>query len=187
MDKKFVKGAVAVDILGISQQTLRKYADDGLIESKRTPGGHRIYNIKDYLNKNSEDKSDKFICYCRVSTYGQSDDLNKQIEYMKNKYPNHEVIRDIGSGINFKRKGIQQIIDYAIKGLLRELVVSYKDRLCRIGYDLLEYILVQYSDTKIIIDEQHSEESVNEEIAKDILEIITVYSAKIHGMRRYKI
>ena len=104
---------------------------------------------------------------------------------MLNKYPNYEIIDDIGSGINFNRKGLRKIIDFGINGQLRELVISYKDRLCRIGYELIEYILITYSKTNIIVD-KHKEESLNEEISNDILQIITVYSAKMHGMRNYK-
>ena len=193
--EKYVKHGEAVKITGLSDQTLRKYADKGIIESKRTPGNQRIYNVKSYLDslndknvkiieKNNENEY-KYVCYCRVSSYEQKSDLDRQIEYMKNKYPDHEIISDIGSGINFKRPGLDKIIDYGIKGLLKELVVSYKDRLCRIGYDLIEKILIKYSETKIIID-MNREEDVNEEISNDIIEIITVYSAKIHGMRSYK-
>ena len=100
---------------------------------------------------------------------------------MEEKYPDFEIITDIRSGINFKRPGLKKLIDYAIQGNLNTLVVAYKDRLCRIGYDLIEYILVTYSNTHIILDKQ-KEETINEEIANDILQIITVYSAKINGI-----
>ena len=193
--EKFMRHGEAVKSSGLSGQTLRAYADKGVIESKRSPGNHRLYNIKKYLNdlndknikiiENNVENTDKYVCYCRVSSYEQKDDLSRQIEYMKNKYPKHEIISDIGSGINFKRKGLEKIIDYGIKGDLKELIVSYKDRLCRIGYDLIEKILIKYSNTKIIID-MNKHEDINEEISNDIIEIITVYSSKIHGMRSYK-
>ena len=105
---------------------------------------------------------------------------------MKNKYPKYEIISDIGSGINFKRPGLNRIIDYAISGKLMNLVISYKDRLCRIGYDLIENILINYSNTKIIVENNKNETS-NEKISNDILQIINVYSAKINGMRQYRI
>lgn len=193
MSKKYVSGSEAAKTLGISQPTLRKWADDGLLESIRTAGGHRRYDLaslkKDEidiedLNPEEEDTNDEKepdrikVCYCRVSTYGQKDDLDRQIKYMSNKYPTHKLITDVGSGINFNRKGLKKIIDYGIEGKLEELV-------CRIGYQLIEYILKTYSGTNIIVD-NHEEQGINEEIAKDILEIITVYSAKIHGMRRYE-
>ena len=104
---------------------------------------------------------------------------------MKERYPNHEIISDIGSGINFKRKGLIKIIDYALEGNLEQLVIAYKDRLCRIGYDLIEYLLLKYSDTEIILDSEKIE-TLEEEISNDILQIINVYSAKINGMRSYK-
>ena len=180
----YKKGKEASELLGVSQQTLRKYADSGKIDSKRTLGNQRLYNVGKYLRQNEE--TDKVhVCYCRVSSYGQKDDLDHQIEYMKGKYPDYEIISDIGSGINFKRTGLKKLINYAIDGKLETLVVSYKDRLCRIGYDMLEYIFLEYSNTNIIV-EKHKDETINEEISNDILQIITVYSAKIHGMRRYK-
>jgi len=104
---------------------------------------------------------------------------------MSEKYPEYEIISDVGSGINFKRSGLTKLIDYAIDGRLETLVIAYKDRLCRIGYDLIEHILTKHSNTDIIIDAA-KDETINEEIANDILQIITVYSAKINGMRSYK-
>ena len=200
-NRNFIKGKEASKILGVSQQTLKRLGDEKKIEVIKTDGGQRTYNVVGYLMKQGiltfpevkEENLDKekHICYCRVSIYGQKEDLERQIKYMEEKYKNYEIISDIGSGINFNRAGLRKIIDYGIEGKLKTLVVSYKDRLCRIGYSLIEYILVKYSDTNIIIDskkegEEGEEENINEEIAKDVLEIITVYSAKIHGMRRYK-
>jgi predicted site-specific integrase-resolvase len=104
---------------------------------------------------------------------------------MKDKYPDFEIITDVGSGINFERKGLQKIIDIAIAGQLEKLAVSYKDRLCRIGYPLIEHLLTKYSNTEIIVDAEKAE-TVNEEIANDLMQIITVYTAKINGMRSYK-
>jgi len=105
---------------------------------------------------------------------------------MKIKYPEHEILTDIGSGINFHRGNLKKIIDLGIKNNLEELVIAYKDRLCRIGYDLIEYILKEYSNTKIII-EKEEEKSPEKELTDDLIEIITVFSSKLHGMRSYKI
>jgi len=104
---------------------------------------------------------------------------------MKNKYPNHEILYDIGSGINFNRPNLKKIINYGINKKLEELVIAYKDRLCRIGYELIEYMLKEYSNTKIIIvnDEIKSPEK---ELTDDLIEIITVFSSKLYGMRSYK-
>ena len=171
---------------GLHCNTLYRYAVSGKIKTKKTPGGHILYDISSLINdSDSEDEANRCVCYCRVSTHGQKEDLQRQVAYMSEKYPEHEIISDIGSGINFKRKGLRKIINYALEGDLKQLIVSYKDRLCRIGYDLIEYLLTEYSDTEIIVD-SHKEETVQEEIANDILQIINVYSAKVNGMRSYK-
>lgn len=179
----------ACKITGLCSKTLTRYAKSGKIKTIILPTGRKRYDVSTLRNRLANVELTRTIrrevCYCRVSTHGQKDNLNNQIKYMKTKYPDYERITDVGSGINFKRPGIKTIIDYAIKGELATLVVSYKDRLCRIGYDLLEHIFTTYSNTRIIID-ANQEETVNEEMARDIVEIITVYSARLHGMRSYK-
>jgi putative resolvase len=180
----YVTGAVASAKLGICQDTLRRYDVSGKIETIRV-NGKRRYNVVKYLRDNNTVEERRSVCYCRVSTHGQAEDLTRQVEFMAKRYPHAEMITDIGSGINFKRPGLQKIIDYAIRGELAILIVAYKDRLCRIGYDLIEHVLTQYSKTEIIVDSGQPE-TVNEELAQDIIQIMTVYAAKINGMRKYK-
>ena len=176
MNKHFVNGAEAAKITGLHLNTLRRYSNDGKIETITTPGGIRRYNVSSFVKNNinivnteNEVEIKKIsVCYCRVSTHGQADDLNRQVAYMKEKYPSFEIITDIGSGINFDRKGLQKIIDYAIEGKLEKIAVSYKDRLCRIGYPLIEHILTKYSNAEIII-EAEKPETVNGEIANDLM------------------
>lgn len=190
----YVTGKEARERLGVCSNTLRRYDQEGKIETIRPNGGARRYNVDKYIKDNSNvgvniadgaAERRKNICYCRVSTHGQRDDLQRQIDYMMQKYPGYEIITDIGSGINFDRKGLQQIIDIAITGRLENLAVAYKDRLCRIGYPLIEHILKKYSNTNIIVENDNTE-TVNEEIAGDLMQIITVYTARINGMRSYK-
>lgn len=188
-------------ILGISPTTLLTLAEKNKIEFIKTLGGHRKYNVKKYLNDNKiktdldvknekeEEKvlKDKIsICYVRVSTAGQKDDLIRQKEYMKKKYPNHLIIEDIGSGINFNRKGFRKIIKLGIEGKIKELVVAYKDRLTRFGYSLIEDLIKEYSNGSIVIETNKEEKDKENEIVEDVLNILNVYTAKINGMRKYK-
>jgi predicted site-specific integrase-resolvase len=190
---QFVKSIIAVKELKVGIHTLRKWADEGKIEYIRTPGRQRLYNINKFLNKLgikvSENKKIKNvrrkICYCRVSSYGQKYDLERQITLMKELYPDYEFITDIGSGLNYKRKGLLQIIDYAIKNELDELVVAYKDRLSRFSYDLIEHIITKYSNGKIIIVNNNIISSENE-IVTDLVTIMNVFSAKLNDSRKYK-
>ena len=121
-----------------------------------------------------------------MSSNKQKEDLQRQIEYMKSKYPTHEIIKDIGSGINYKRKGLLEIIDMGIKGEIEEVIVAYKDRMTRFGFELIEYIINKYSNGKIRIENIEEEQTPQEEIVKDIMAIMNVYVAKINGLRKYK-
>ena len=170
--------------LGVCGRTLKNYARAGKIDFITTDGGWRKFNVRKYL-KDHGIVPRKKVCYCRVFSSARIEDLNRQIQTLSDKYTDHEIIHDVGSGINFKRKGLQKIIDMAIKGELDEIVITYKDRLCRIGYDLLEFIFTKYSRTKIII-ENDKEKNINEEITNDLIEIITVYSSKLYGARSHK-
>lgn len=193
----YVSSKEAAEKLGVHFQTLRNWDREGKIKTIRSPGGKRFYDVKSFLEKTDkydkdndkieEEKDErKKICYCRVSSYSQKEELMHQVDYMKLKYPEHEILTDIGSGINFNRGNLKKIINFGIKNNLEELVIAYKDRLCRIGYDLIEYILKEYSNTKIII-EKDEDKSPEKELTDDLLEIITVFSSRLYGMRSYKI
>jgi putative resolvase len=200
MDKtKYFGGKKTCEILGVHMQTLYNWDKSGKIEVIRSTGGKRFYNVNKYLednrNENENKKENKIqikidkkkICYIRVSTIGQKNDLKRQKEYMKNKYPEHEIIEDIGSGINFNRRGLRKIIDLAIEGKIEEVIVAYKDRLTRFGYELLEDMIDKYSGGKIIVENNKDEKKeAKEELVEDVLQILNVYTAKMNGLRRYK-
>ena len=188
--------------LGVHWQTLRNWEKQGKIKTIRSPGGKRYYDINNFMadieNNNSDIKEinvkddnteikniKRKICYCRVSSYSQKPELENQIKYMTEKFPNHEILYDIGSGINFNRPNLNKIINYGIKNELEELAIAYKDRLCRIGYELIEKILIENSNTNIIIEKDEIK-SPEEELTNDLIEIITVFSSKLYGIRSYK-
>lgn len=182
-DPTYVTSKIAREKIGVCNRTLRTWALAGKIDIILTSGGARRYNVAKYL-KTNDLLPKKKICYARVSSHDRKDDLARQIAYLVQRYPEHEIIKDIGSGINFKRKGLQKIIELAINNELEEVVVTYKDRLCRIGYDMIEFILTKYSKAKIVI-ENVEVKLHHQEITEDLIEIITVYSSKIHGTRSY--
>ena len=105
---------------------------------------------------------------------------------MKEKFPTYEIIKDIGSGLNYKRKGLEEILEKAISGEIEEIVIAYKDRLTRFGYEMIEWLISKYSNGKITIINKEEEETPVEELTKDIVSIMNVYVAKVNGLRKYK-
>ena len=195
---KYIGKKKALEILGISALTLLKLEELNKIEVIKTIGGHRKYNVMKYIKENkkeseSKEKDNKLnnkeklnLCYVRVSTNGQKNDLEHQKKYMIKKYPNYEIIEDIGSGINFNRKGLRKIIKLGIEGKINKLIVAYKDRLTRFGFELIEDLIKEYSNGEIIIENEKDEKEPKDELVDDVLQILNVYTAKMNGLRKYK-
>ena len=199
-NKKYVSTKKAKEILGVHVLTLHNWEKAGKIETIRTAGGHRLYNVEKYLKENNNDSDSELendsdndeenkglnICYIRVSTVGQKDDLKRQKEYMVKRYPKYTIIEDIGSGINFNRKGLRKIIKLAIGGKINKVVVAYKDRLTRFGFELIEDIIKEYSNGEIKVENEKDIKEPKEELVEDVLQILNVYTAKLNGLRKYR-
>src|SRR3989338_3189268 len=127
-----------------------------------------------------------YIGYVRVSSLSQVDDLERQKRYIKDKYPEHLIIQDIGSGVNLNKKGIRKIIRLGIEGKINEVVVAYKDRLTRFGYELIEDIIKEYSKGKVIVINKIDKLEPETELVYDVLQIMNVFVAKMNGLRKYK-
>ena len=177
----YVSSKYAEQYYGISAATLRNWSRDGLIEFKTTPKGHRRYKI----HTEKREKPRKFYIYCRVSSKKQEDDLQRQVEYMQSKYPGYEVKTDIGSGINGKRPGFLSILEQLFEGNINEVRVASMDRWSRFGNDTFRWMFDRYG-ARLISEKEQSVRSKSEELADDLMEVITVFSAKYHGMRKYE-
>ncbi len=161
----------AAEILGVHPNTLRKWADSG----------QRRYDVKDYIGQNEQIQT---ICYCRVSGYKQKDDLQRQVEYMQGKFPEAEIVKDIGSGISFRRKGLRTILERAINGDKLRVVSAHRDRLARFGFDLIKWI-IEKSGGELVVQNESSL-SPEQELVQDLLTILHVFSCRMHGLRSYK-
>ena len=183
---EYVKRKEALEVLGICYKTLYKIADNKEIDTAKL-GSNTVYNVNKYLRDHNISKiNKKKICYCRVSSHKQKEDLERQINYMKKAYPYHEIITDIASGLNYEREGLKKLIRYALKGEISEVVIAYKDRLTRFGYELIEWLIKENSNGVIKIINNQEETTPMEEVSKDIIAIMNVYVAKINGLRKYK-
>ncbi|AFW94839.1 IS607 family transposase [Dolichospermum sp. UHCC 0352] len=171
----------AVEFLGLHPNTLRRYADEGKIKSIKNPAGQRLYDVESYIKGSST--STPSICYCRVSSSKQRDDLDRQIAYMQSLYPEAEIIKDIGSGLNFKRKGLRSLLDRLLQGDKFTLVIACRDRLARFGFELVQYMVEQNGGQIVVLDKTvHCPQS---ELTQDLLSILHVFSCRMHGLRKY--
>jgi len=186
MQNEFIKGSKATAILGISRKTLHRWHDKGLIDVIRTPTNQRLYNINKFMLDNSKHSDRLNICYARVSSLGQKDDLSRQKKLLQSLYPKYLIIYDIGSGLNYKRKGFKKIIELAIRGKINKLIVTYKDRLVRFGFEFIEDLVRTYSNGKIIVINKEVQIDPQKEIVQDVLQILNIYVAKINGQRSHK-
>lgn len=176
--------------VGVTPSTLRRMQETGeLIPCRISKGGTRYYSLEQ-LNRfmGIDESTKKVIGYCRVSTPAQKDDLKTQVEnvkaYMYAKGYQFEIIEDIGSGINYKKKGLKELLSKIINHEVSKVVVLYKDRLVRFGYEMIEYIC-QINGTEIeIIDS--TEYSKEQELTDDLIQIITVFANRLYGQRSKK-
>jgi putative resolvase len=175
----------AAEILGITTKTLRNLDNKEKLHPVRTEGGHRRFDEKEIKNMTKIKSNQKIILYARVSTYNQKEDLNKQIELLKIKYPYGEVYFDIRSGLKFNRKGFLQILGEVEKGNVYKVVIVYKDRLARFGFDLIKRVFEGYGVEIEVMNEMESL-SLQEELVKDLISIVTSFSARLYGLRSHK-
>jgi predicted site-specific integrase-resolvase len=177
---RYVPSRKASEILGLHPNTLRKYAKAGKINFIKNEAGQRLYEVESYTKQPT---TARVICYCRVSSSKQQDDLLRQEQYLQEKFPQAEIIKDIGSGLNYKRKGLKTILQRCLQGDSIKLVLSHRDRLVRFGFELIEFI-IESSGGEIVV--LHSKDKSPEtELIQDLLSVLHVFSCRMHGRRSY--
>lgn len=182
----FVTSKKAQEFYKVSGETLRQWAIKKEIEFVTTEKGHRRYKI---FCKNSENGPKKLYIYARVSSSKQKKDLKNQINFIKHHTPSkskYTIISDIGSGINFKRKGFKTILEQVLDGNVKEIVITNRDRLSRFSFELIQSICRKFG-TKIIVIDDKQNKSRQQELADDIMSVITVFTARYYGSRKYKL
>lgn len=187
MNGRWVSTGEACEIYGVTGNTIRRWADNGSVIFKRSPRGPRRFFISEngvLHTKETKSIRTNYI-YVRVSSSKQREDMDRQEAFLRDKYPNHQVIKDIGSGLNYKRKGLLKLLKLSNQKQVGEIVVFSKDRLCRFGFDLLEFQLSE-NDTRLMVYEQ-IDKSPETEFTEDILAILQVFACRWNGKRKYKI
>jgi predicted site-specific integrase-resolvase len=191
---KYISIGEASAMLGVSMQTLRRWDKKGKLVCERTPAGHRRYLATDVatfnpLGINTDAMSLPTIGYARVSSADQKKDLDRQVKVLEMYCASHgwqyEIIRDLGSGMNYRKKGLVELLDRIVGGKAGRIVLTHKDRLLRFGAELI-FSVCETKNVEVVIINQGDERSFEEELASDVLEIVTVFSARMYGARSHK-
>jgi putative resolvase len=189
---RFVGIGEAADALGVSITTLRRWESEGKLVAEHTPGGHRRYDLSKLRPEQYRAASDaarKTIAYARVSSHDQKADLERQKQalelYCARQGWTFEVIADLGSGMNYHKKGLKKLLHAIIDGTVGRLVIAHKDRLLRFGAELV-FAICEAKGVEVVILNQGEDTTFEEDLAKDVLEIITVFSARLYGSRSHK-
>ncbi len=184
---QFVKAQQAARYYDISISNLRKWAREGRIATQKTPGGRYLYVIPDAQDESEHVPSDGWtpnIIYARVSSRKQQDDLERQALQLQQLYPNYTLVKDIGSGINYQRKGFQAILERLFTGDIKHVMVAHQDRFTRFGYDFFQWMFERFG-ARLESVERHNA-SRGEDLVDDIMEVFTVFTARYYGRRKYK-
>ena len=178
----------AAKLIGTTPEVLRQWEKTGeLLPARKTRGGTRYYATASLLTLDTTDAPT--VCYARVSSRDQKEDLDRQHQvleaYCAAKGWRTQVIRDLGSGMNYNKKGLRDLLEMILRRNLKRLVLTHKDRLLRFGAELV-FALCEMQGIEVVIIHQGERPSFEEELAQDVLEIITVFSARLYGSRSHK-
>ena len=168
----------------VSSRTLTRWAETNKVRHVRSPGGKRLYHMDDIHKLFGTEREKAKVCYARVSSSKQRGDRERQVADLRAAYPTHEIISEIGSGLNYNRPKFKTLLDRVHCGDISEVCIAHKDRLCRYGIELVEFIFHK-SATKLVVhfkDDQDAEH----ELAEDLLAVVNYFVAKNNGMRSAK-
>lgn len=189
--KRLVDIREASQILGVCISTLRRWDASGRLTAEYTAGGHRRYDVAklrpDLFRQHDTPK--RTIAYARVSSQDQKDDLERQKKvlelYCARQGWTCEMVSDLGSGMNYRKKGLTALLHAILEGDVGRLVLTHKDSLLRFGAELV-FAICQEKNVEVVILNQGEDTTFEEDLAKDVLEIITVFSARLYGRRSKK-
>lgn len=192
---RFIGISEASKILGVSISTLRRWGREGRLHPSRTKAGHRRYDsyelaeLQGGKRKPAEQIEKRTIGYARVSSRDQKADLERQKQVLELFCAQHgwtfEIISDLGSGMNYRKKGLNHLLHLLLSGEIDRLVITHKDRLLRFGAELI-FSVCEMKSVEVVILNRGEDSSFEEDLAKDVLEIITVFSARLYGSRSKK-
>ena len=179
----------AAEVLGVSITTLRRWEAAGKLVAEHTAGGHRRYDLaklRPELFRAADQGKRKTIAYARVSSPDQKDDLERQQQllqrYCTRQGWTFDLVADLGSGVNYHKKGLKRLVSDILDGQVGRLVITHKDRLLRFGAELV-FAICEAKNVEVVILNQGEDTGSEEDLANDVQEIVTVFGARLYGSR----
>lgn len=185
-----LKVSDAATYLGVSVSTMHRWEREGKLIPLRTKGNQRRYDTEELENFKFDTSNEKYtVAYARVSSSDQKEDLARQVDtisrYCVARGYQFKVIQDVGSGLNYNKKGLNELIALVCSKKINRIVINYKDRLLRFGYEMLEQVC-RLNNVKIEIINHTEDKTYEEELVEDVLSVVTVFSARLYGSRSHK-
>jgi len=181
-----VASKVACNHYNVDDSTLRRWAREGVVPFEKTVGGHYRYLLP-IANSRNTDTSDRnlkpYIIYARVSSKKQEADLARQVKYLSSIHSDYSIVKDVGSGLNYSRKGFQTILEQLFSGNVKRVVVAHQDRFTRFGFDFFQWLFQHFGAVLDSVD--RNTRSREEELLGDVMEVFTVFTARYYGRRKY--
>lgn len=178
-------------LIGRTTNTLQKWDREGKLKAHRSPTNRRYYTHDQYLEYMGlvADGKGQSVAYARVSTIAQKPDLANQVAALESYCNEHEIkvhewMQDIGSGLNYKRKQFTRLFEMVELGQVKVIIIAHRDRLVRFGYEWFEAFCERHGTKLIVINGDKL--SPEKEIVEDLLAIVSVFSARFHGLRSYR-
>ncbi|MUH00918.1 IS607 family transposase [Scytonema sp. UIC 10036] len=184
---EWLNSSQAANLIGCHAQSIRRWEKEGKIKAYRTPGGQRRFKrseVEQLTGIAIGIVQLRTVCYGRVSTSSQRDDLDRQIEFLSARYPEAEIISEIGSGLNFRRRKFIAILKRIVSGDIQCLVVAHPDRLCRFGFDLVQWLCAEFNCELVV--QGNRKLSPEQELITDMLSIVHCFSSRLYGLRKYR-
>lgn len=188
-----MKAKEVLQILRVSRPTLTKYVREGLVNVTLKGNGQYDYDTDSVYRMLNKDVERKTYVYARVSTSKQKHELDNQVQLLKtfcfqNGYVLNGVYQDIASGISFeKRTQFFELLDEVLAGKVKRVVITYKDRLSRVGFELFSHLFAKHGCELIVMSEVGSTKLDSEEIFEEIVSLLHCYSMKLYSKRKNKV
>lgn len=184
INKNYYTTGEVADLFQVSTKTIQKWDNKGILNFERSPTNRRVLpkeTLIEYLKSKNmfyedESLSKRDVIYARVSTYKQ-DDLDKQVNYIlsnRDDLKNVLILKELGSGLNSKRKKLLKLIDMILNDEVNRIFITYKERLTIFGFEYIESICNHHNVKIVIMQSEQNNKLVEQELEEYIKSLLAL-------------